>query len=362
MKHPLHAICPYFAMFPEDFVLTQLLAYSMPGDLVLDPFSGRGTTVLEALLNRRRVIATDINPVAACVSGAKAECPPFKLVEERINNLESQMKDKNETKASPSPFFDVCYHPSTLQEILFLRECLEWTIDPVDRFIAAVVLGALHGESHRSELCLSNRMPRTISTKPEYSMRWWQKHGYIAPMRSTFDVLRRNINMRYASLPPQAHGKVVLGDARNCSEIFKSEKGKVSLAVTSPPYIDTTDYSEDQWLRLWFLGGDSRPVTRLNSDDRHTNKENYWSFLQEVWEGCADLMARESHIVMRIGGKLTGDELFDGVHTTLSAAFGSHRLITKHRTSSKIKKRQTNAFRPGTSDDRAEHDFVFFLQ
>jgi DNA modification methylase len=75
MKHPLHALCPYFAMFPADFVLDQLLAYSRPGDLVFDPFSGRGTTVLESLLNNRRVIALDINPVAACVSGAKADVP-----------------------------------------------------------------------------------------------------------------------------------------------------------------------------------------------------------------------------------------------------------------------------------------------
>ena len=40
MRHPLHSICPYFAMFPESFVTKQLLAYTERGDIVFDPFSG----------------------------------------------------------------------------------------------------------------------------------------------------------------------------------------------------------------------------------------------------------------------------------------------------------------------------------
>ena len=55
MRHPLHSICPYFAMFPEGFVLEQLYAYTRPNDVVLDPFCGRGTTV-------RNVSTTLIQP------------------------------------------------------------------------------------------------------------------------------------------------------------------------------------------------------------------------------------------------------------------------------------------------------------
>jgi DNA modification methylase len=60
-------------MFPESFVQKQLLAYSRPGDKVFDPFCGRGTTILEGLLNDRNAIGSDINPVGACISGAKAD-------------------------------------------------------------------------------------------------------------------------------------------------------------------------------------------------------------------------------------------------------------------------------------------------
>src|SRR5258705_2335387 len=40
--------------------------------------------------------------------------------------------------------------------------------------------------------------------------------------------------------------------------------------ITSPPYLDVTNFEEDQWLRLWFLGGPPYPTRhRLASDDRH---------------------------------------------------------------------------------------------
>ncbi len=92
MRHPLHAICPYFAMFPEEYVARQLLAFTRPGDLVLDPFCGRGTTVLEGLLRKRRVIGTDVNWVAACVAGAKAAVPSKGDVIGRLCELSAKFK------------------------------------------------------------------------------------------------------------------------------------------------------------------------------------------------------------------------------------------------------------------------------
>jgi hypothetical protein len=348
-------------MFPEEFVQNHLLAYSRPGELILDPFAGRGTTLFESILNNRRAIGTDINPVAACISGAKVNAPILGQVLERIESLERQSKRQTRRRRSPSAFFDACYHQETLQEILFLREKLKWRKNKVDRFVAALVLGALHGESHRSQLCLSNRMPRTISTKPTYSIRWWAQHGYVAPLRRTFDVLRDVTRMRYKLPPPTIRGQMKLADARRCGRAYKKYHGQVSLVVTSPPYIDVTDYAEDQWLRLWFLGGAPEPKSRLNRDDRYSNEEDYWHFLTEVWAGCAPLLAKSSRIVIRIGGKTSAEELFEGVSDSLREGLQDCglRIRERYRHSSVNQKRQTNAFRPGTSDDRTEHDFIF---
>src|SRR5689334_7197327 len=87
-NHRLHALCPYFAMFPPDFAREQILQHTKRGELVLDPFSGRGTTLLEALLNERRAVAADINPVAYCVSAAKAHAPSLGEVWDELDFLE----------------------------------------------------------------------------------------------------------------------------------------------------------------------------------------------------------------------------------------------------------------------------------
>lgn len=363
MRHPLHSLCPYFAMFPENFVAKQVLAHTERGEWVFDPFSGRGTTVFESLLNGRPAAGTDINPVAACVAGAKADSPTLRNVFARLDELESAVKSlpANDEVVATSEFFRWCFHVSTLAELRYLRTNLNWQGSTVDRFIAAVTLGCLHGESHKTPNCLSNRMPRTISTKPAYSVKWWSARGLAAPERKTFDVLRTMVSFRLQAKRPELAGQVKLRDARFSGNAFPSLREKVSLIVTSPPYLDTTDYIEDQWLRLWFLGGPELPRGGVNRDDRHTRLDNYWKFLFEVWEGIQPLIKCGTHLVIRIGGtSVPKQDLADGLLHSLNAGFHGYCVKAVHvGATTEIRNRQTNVFRPGTSEGRFEHDFTF---
>src|SRR3989442_11331870 len=173
MQSKVHAVCPYFGMFPEGFASRQIKTFTKEGDFVLDPFSGRGTTLLQALLMGRKAIAVDINPVAYCVSGAKAQVPSLDVVLSELRKLEIRYQKfgrrtlDNERRNLP-PFFSRAFYSTTLREILFLRRNLNWHRDSVQRFITALVLGSLHGEMDRSSAYFSNQMPRTISTKPAY--------------------------------------------------------------------------------------------------------------------------------------------------------------------------------------------------
>lgn len=362
-RHPFHSLCPYFAMFPEEFVAEQLFRYTTIGDLVFDPFCGRGTTGFESLLKGRRAAGSDINPVAACIAGAKADAPELQEIMARIDALEAHYDGKS--GQAPTRFFEACFAAKTLGEILYLRSALDWQNDKVDRFIAAMMLGALHGESHRSALYLSNRMPRTISTKPEYSIRWWEAKGLVAPERDTFEVLRRLAAFRYRMPPAKRSGMVKQGDARNVGQNFIKVRREVKLVVTSPPYLDTTDYAEDQWLRLWFLGGQSRPITRQHKDDRITQASVYWTFLREAWAGMQLLLNDEAVVVViRIGGAaFAKDDLFEGVSKSLEN--GLEEFTIKPMTAgitSNIRPRETSAFRPTAAKNHVEHDFTFEMR
>lgn len=237
---------------------------------------------------------------------------------------------------------------------------ISWNTSKVDRFIAAMALGCLHGESHKSQACFSNRMPRTISTKPDYSVRWWRQNGYEAPDRNIFDILRSQVAFRFAQGVPGITGEARLGDARKASKMFKKLHGKVKLVVTSPPYLDTTDYGEDQWLRLWFLGGAERPKGRIFPDARHSSAASYWAFLTAAWNGMAELLAPNCTIVIRVGGtSFASEEIEAGIVTSLRAGLGvSTMQMIQPLDVSEIRNRQTNVFRPGTKGMRLEYDFV----
>ena len=252
------------------------------------------------------------------------------------------------------------FHQDTLRQLLFLKKKLDWRHDPTDRFIAALALGCLHGESHRTELCFSNRMPRTISTKPAYSVRWWREKCSLPPKRDVFSILRTCADYRFGSPIPALKGRVVEGDVRRAGTLLRWYRGKVKLVITSPPYLDITDYHEDQWLRLWFLGGASKPVTGQCKDDRHRRVESYWQFLREAWKGIAPLLQDSAQVVIRIGGtRLDEEELRRGLLDSLNSTGRKFRLAESRQTD--IKNGQRRIFQGAPNKTSVEHDFRFKL-
>jgi hypothetical protein len=73
--HRLHAMCSYMAMFPPNLPHYFIQRCTEPGDLVLDPFCGRGTTPLEACLSARVGIGNDLNELAFALTKAKTQVP-----------------------------------------------------------------------------------------------------------------------------------------------------------------------------------------------------------------------------------------------------------------------------------------------
>lgn len=66
-----HRFYRYPARFSPEFAASAIEAYTEPGDWVLDPFAGGGTTAVEALALGRRVVASDINTLSGFVTRVK---------------------------------------------------------------------------------------------------------------------------------------------------------------------------------------------------------------------------------------------------------------------------------------------------
>jgi hypothetical protein len=223
--------------------------------------------------------------------------------------------------------------------------------------IAALVLGALHGDLGPNYL--SNQMPRTISTKPAYSIRFWQKHRLTAPIRDVFDVARRLAEYRYVSAPPMGEATVLHTDMRKLPSMKRFLSRPIRCVITSPPYFDVTNFEEDQWLRLWFLGGPPEPTySRISRDDRYGFEPSYWSFMSDMWRSLSQVLDRNARIVVRIGsGRVSPDRLSKMLHATSQVA--KRNVSLENATLSEIRGRQTGAFRPGSNGCRVEVDCLF---
>jgi putative DNA methylase len=65
---PVYRMHRYFARRPYSVFAHLVSHYSEPGDLILDPFCGGGVTLVEGVLQGRRVAGFDTNPLATFVS------------------------------------------------------------------------------------------------------------------------------------------------------------------------------------------------------------------------------------------------------------------------------------------------------
>src|SRR2546425_2439318 len=117
---------------------------SEPGEVVYDPFMGRGTTVLEAALLGRVPCGCDINPLSSFLTRPRLNPPTLQQVAERLKII-----DFTDTDQFPEDLL-VFYHPETLKEICSLRKYLLQgkagaVLDAVDEWIWMVALNRLTG-------------------------------------------------------------------------------------------------------------------------------------------------------------------------------------------------------------------------
>ena len=143
-----HYSCSYMAMFPPSLPHYFIRRFTKPGDIILDPFSGRGTTVLEAIAQNRIGIGNDLNDLAYVLSKGKVANPNLDDVLTRLDELEEGFDTTDWLRFSGMPNkIRMIYHPETQKHLMYLKNELDWKGDDIDAFLTMVLMGAMHGQS-----------------------------------------------------------------------------------------------------------------------------------------------------------------------------------------------------------------------
>ena len=258
---PIHEIS-YRACFKPQLPRFFIDLLTRKGDTVYDPFSGRGTTVIEAALAGRDVIANDANPLSRIMTEPRFFPPAATAVEKRLLSVPCGSDPADIDLA-------MFYHPDTERELVALRTYLlgrkaSCRDDMIDRWIAMVATNRLTGHSKGffsvytlpPNQAVSQKSQQRINRKRRQEPEYRDTHRIIAAktkslLRSLTGAGRKNL--------ARAGKKAMLltGDARHTPGI---RDNAVRLTVTSPPFLDIVQYPDDNWLRCWFNGLDAKAI------------------------------------------------------------------------------------------------------
>jgi len=262
-SHDLHA---FAAKFPPQLPRAFIRGLSVPGDLVLDPMMGSGTTVVEALLEGRRAIGLDIDPLALRLCRVKTM--PLEMdglreagyqVISRANRLllKGKAVEHHLIKRFDSrtrAFVDYWFLPITQRELMALALAIEDVKDvSARRFLelafSSIIVTKSGGVSRARDLAHSR--PHLDSTKnpknalEQFSLRLRKSLNSIARLKTNGTVATS-----------------LVGDARS----MPFAAGAVDLIVTSPPYANAIDYMRAHKFSLVWFGESIAALSELRAE------------------------------------------------------------------------------------------------
>ena len=295
----LHEVS-YRACFKPQLPRFFLQRLTRRGDLSYDPFMGRGTTLLEAALLERVPCGCDISPLSRVLIAPRLRPPTLPEIIGRLQKM-------NYTTPHEIPEeLLVFYHPETLKEICSLRHDLiernaSGQGDFIDDWIRMVAVNRLTGHSPGFFSVYTLPPNQAVSIKRQRQIN--EKRGQTPPRRHIAQIIAAKSRQLLADCDAAVKralsatcGSVRLL-TRHCGHTPEIATGRVSLVVTSPPFLDVVDYAGDNWLRCWFVGVDTSSV-KLTVP----NKLDAWqAAMTEVFHELHRILKPGGHVAFEVG-------------------------------------------------------------
>ena len=259
----LHEVS-YRACFKPQLPRFFIERLTQPGDVVYDPFMGRGTTLLEAALLGRKVVGCDVNPLSQILLGGRLNPPTLTAVQQRLEDLDLARPSVE----CPEELL-VFYHPETLLAVAslrayFLERAAANELDPVDAWIRMVATNRLTGHSPGFFSVYTMPPNQAVTAKRQAIIN--EKRNQVPPIRDVRAIILKKSRSLLKGLDAGILDQLssIASDSQlitgSCDATPSINDRSVHLVVTSPPFLDVVDYKTDNWLRGWFNGVDSAAI------------------------------------------------------------------------------------------------------
>ena len=251
-----HGIHPYTAKLIPHIPRYFIENYTVENDIVLDPFCGSGTSLLEARILARNSIGFDINPLATLISNVKTTPLEKKELVSAIVKIKKGLKENNEKTLVNFPNIDYWFSKKAQKELASIKwniECLNSELpENINNFLFVTFSSIIRKSSYADP-----RMAKTYKSKRVTDK---INNGWVStPIQYFNEALDKNVGMM-SSLSEYLKSnnnyvKTCTGDVRNISVLLKKiDIKKANFIITSPPYINAQDYFRSYKLEIWWLG------------------------------------------------------------------------------------------------------------
>ncbi len=233
-KESLHGLHPWAAKFTPQLPREVIQAHTNERHVVLDPFCGSGTTLLEAARLGRKSIGVDSNPIATLVSRAKTTALTTQEVAEATALL-SRVRETRPHSLPAAPVImprqDHWFQANVAAELAYLRalvrNCSSANLAAfLECVFSSIIVSVSNQESETRYAAIDKGLPDgatldRFARKLEKSLAAWTSESEILK-------IRRN------------QPRVINDDASKLNELLAP--ASVDLIVTSPPYPNSYDY------------------------------------------------------------------------------------------------------------------------
>ncbi len=297
--HSLHEVS-YRACFKPELPRFFIDRLTRPGDVVYDPFVGRGTTCLEAALRGRRPVGTDANPLSRALLNPRLRPPTLDEVRDRLAEI-----DLDSEVAAPEDLL-AFYHPDTLQQVCALRSYLiqrqsSGAQDAVDGWIRMAAMNRLTGHSAGFFSVYTMPPNQAVSVASQRKINGRRKQTPprrdvpALILRKTKALLRDcDAETRNSLAAVAPYADTLTAHAADTPQI---SDGYVDLVVTSPPFLDVVDYAKDNWLRSWFCGIDAESVALTTPG----NIDDWRVAMTAVFHELSRVLRPGGHVAFEVG-------------------------------------------------------------